>query len=81
VIGSLPFKEGSLVNPNVEMPLTTVSDTKNVHAYFTMNENNNCSLNQTFKGVTASEALKSTAAVSLILVDNSEYDQKVKLPL
>jgi hypothetical protein len=28
------------VNPNVEMPLTTVSDTKNVHAYFTMNENN-----------------------------------------
>jgi hypothetical protein len=29
--------------------------------------------------VTASEALKSTAAVSLILVDNSEYDQKVKL--
>jgi hypothetical protein len=38
-------------------------------------------LNQTFKGVTASEALKSTAAVSLILVDNSEYDQKVKLPL
>jgi membrane fusion protein (multidrug efflux system) len=49
VIGSLPFKEGSLVNPNVEMPLTTVSDTKNVHAYFTMNEKNNCSLNQTFK--------------------------------
>jgi membrane fusion protein (multidrug efflux system) len=40
VIGSLPFKEGSLVNPNVEMPLTTVSDTRNVHAYFTMNENN-----------------------------------------
>jgi hypothetical protein len=38
------------------------------------------SFNQTFKGVTASEALKSTA-VSLILVDNSEYDQKVKLPL
>jgi hypothetical protein len=38
------------------------------------------SFNQTFKG-TASEALKSTAAVSLILVDNSEYDQKVKLPL
>jgi hypothetical protein len=32
------FKEGSLVNPNVEMPLTTGTDTKN--AYFTMNENN-----------------------------------------
>jgi hypothetical protein len=43
-----------------------------------MNENNYSP--QSFKGVTASEALKSTAAVSLI-VDNSEYDQKVKLPL
>jgi membrane fusion protein (multidrug efflux system) len=62
------------------MPLTTVSDTKNVHAYFTMNENNYSPLIKHL-GVTASEALKSTAAVSLILVDNSEYDQKVKLPL
>jgi membrane fusion protein (multidrug efflux system) len=79
VIGSLPFKEGSLVNPTAEMPLTTVSDTRNVRAYFTMNEKQLLSFNQTFKGVTAAEALKSTAEVSLILVDDSEYDQKGKI--
>jgi membrane fusion protein (multidrug efflux system) len=79
VIGSLPYKEGSLVNPNVEMPLTTVSDTRNVHAYFTMNEKQLLAFNQTFKGTTAAEALKSTAEVTLILVDDSEYDQKGKI--
>jgi hypothetical protein len=45
-----------------------------------MNENNYSPLIKHLRR-TASEALKSTAAVSLILVDNSEYDQKVKLPL
>jgi hypothetical protein len=43
------------VNPNVEMPLTTVSDTKNVHAYFTMNEKQLLSLIKHLK-VTASGA-------------------------
>jgi hypothetical protein len=54
------------------MPLTTVSDTRNVHAYFYYEWKNNYFPNQTFKGVTASEALKSFP-VSLILVDDSEY--------
>lgn len=76
VIGSLPFKEGSLVNPTSETPLTTVSDTKNVRAYFSMNEKQLLSFNKTFKGSTAAEKLKSTPKVTLILVDNSEYDQK-----
>jgi membrane fusion protein (multidrug efflux system) len=79
VIGSLPFKEGSLVNPTTEIPLTTVSDTRNVRAYFTMNEKQLLSFNKTFKGATAAEALKSTAEVTLILVDDSEYDQKGKI--
>lgn len=79
VIGSLPFKEGSLVNPTGEMPLTTVSDTKNVRAYFSMNEKQLLSFNKTFKGATAAEKLKSTPEVTLILVDDSEYDQKGKI--
>jgi len=79
VIGSLPFKEGSLVNPSGEMPLTTVSDTKIVRAYFSMNEKQVLSFNKTFKGSTTAEKLKSAPAVSLLLVDNSEYDQKGKI--
>ncbi|WP_413998408.1 efflux RND transporter periplasmic adaptor subunit [Flavobacterium sp. W1B] len=79
VIGSLPFKEGSLVNPSSETPLTTVSDTKIVRAYFTMNEKQLLFFNKTFNGATAAEKLKSVPEVSLLLVDNSEYDQKGKI--
>lgn len=78
-IGSLPFKEGSLVNPTSEMPLTTVSDTKIVRAYFSMNEKQVLLFNKTFKGATTAEKLKSSPEVSLLLVDNSEYDQKGKI--
>ena len=72
-------KAGSLVNPTSEMPLTTVSDTKNVRAYFTMNEKQLLFFNKTFNGATTAEKLKSVPEVSLLLVDNSEYDQKGKI--
>lgn len=79
VIGSLPFREGSLVNSTSEMPLTTVSDTKMIRAYFSMNEKQLLLFNKTFKGATTAEKLKSVPEVSLLLVDNSEYDQKGKI--
>lgn len=79
VIGSLPFREGSLVSPSNEQPLTTVSDTKIVRAYFSMNEKQLLFFNKTFKGATTAEKLKSVAAVSLLLIDGSEYDHKGKL--
>lgn len=79
VIGSLPFKEGSLVSATSEMPLTTVSDTKIVRAYFSMNEKQLLFFNKTFKGATTADKLKSVPEVSLLLVDNSEYDQKGKI--
>lgn len=79
VIGSLPFKEGSLVNPTSEMALTTVSDTRNVRAYFSLNEKQLLDFNKIFKGSTAAEKLKATPEVTLILVDDSEYDQKGKI--
>ncbi|MCK8142624.1 efflux RND transporter periplasmic adaptor subunit [Flavobacterium sp. I-SCBP12n] len=79
VIGSLPFREGSLVNSTSEMPLTTVSDTKMIRAYFSMNEKQLLFFNKTFKGATTAEKLKSVPEVSLLLVDNSEYDQKGKV--
>ncbi len=79
VIGSLPFREGSLVNSASEMPLTTISDTRIIRAYFSMNEKQLLFFNKTFKGATTSEKLKSVPEVSLLLVDNSEYDQKGKI--
>lgn len=38
VIGTLPYKLGSLVNGTTEKPLTTVSNISHVYAYFSMNE-------------------------------------------
>jgi len=79
VIGSLPFREGSLVSSTSEQPLTTVSDTKVIRAYFSMNEKQLLYFNKTFKGATTAEKLKNAPAVSFLLVDGSEYDQKGKL--
>lgn len=79
VIGSLPYKEGSLVNATNEMPLTTVSDTKGMRAYFAMNDMQMINFSREFKGGTLQEKLKNTPEVSLMLVDGSEYEQKGRL--
>ena len=79
VIGSLPYREGSLVSATSEMPLTTVSDTKIIRAYFSMNEKQLLTFNKTFKGATTVEKLENVSEVTLLLVDGSEYDHKGKL--
>jgi membrane fusion protein (multidrug efflux system) len=71
----LPFKEGSLVSPTAEIPMTTVSDTKIVRAYFSMNEKQVLYFNRTLKDLQLPKA-KSCPQDSLILVDNSGYNQK-----
>lgn len=79
VVGSLPYREGSLVSMTSEMPLTTVSDSKVIRAYFTMNEKQLLSFNKTFKGANTVEKLKNVPEVSLLLVDDSEYNVKGKI--
>lgn len=79
VIGSIPFKEGALVGSTTEMPLTTVSDSRRMRAYFTMNEKQLLDFSRTFKGSTLQDKLKSVPAVSLLLVDGSEYELKGRL--
>jgi hypothetical protein len=59
------------------MPLT-VSDTRNVRAYFYYEWKQLLSFNQTFKGGLQQKA--EINSMLLILVDDSEYDQKVKSP-
>lgn len=76
VVGSLPYREGSLVSATNEMPLTTVSDSKVMRAYFSMNEKQMLNFTRTFEGSTLQEKLKNTPEVSLILVDGSEYEHK-----
>lgn len=78
-VGSLPYKEGSLVSSASEQPLTTVSDTRMMRAYFSMNEKQMITFSRTFKGATLQEKLKNTPQVSLLLADDSEYEEKGRL--
>lgn len=79
VVGSIPYKEGSLVSGTIAEPLTTVSDTKNMRAYFSMNEKELLDFSRTFKGETMQEKINNIADVSLILVDNSIYEHTGKI--
>ncbi|KAF2079960.1 efflux RND transporter periplasmic adaptor subunit [Flavobacterium sharifuzzamanii] len=75
VVGSIPFRLGSLVSSNTAEPLTTVSSIGNVYAYFAMNEK--ALLNFTKDaGASLNQKIKSMPAVSLLLSDGSAYDQK-----
>ena len=79
VIGGLPLKEGSLVSSTMEQPLTTVSDTRKMRAYFSMNEKQMLNFTRIFKGQTLQDKLKQTPPVNLLLVDGSEYEEKGRL--
>src|SRR5690606_32387014 len=37
-VGSIRFREGTLVSPGDAIPLTTVADTRNMYAYFALSE-------------------------------------------
>ncbi len=76
VVGSIPYRLGSLVNSTTTMPLTTVSNIGNVYAYFSLNEKQLLNFSREYKGNTLEEKLRQLPAVTLILADGSEYPEK-----
>ena len=79
VVGTIPYRLGSLVSSNTAQPLTTVSSIGNVFAYFSMNEKEALALSRTTKGSNNVERLASLPPVILILADGSEYTEKGKI--
>jgi membrane fusion protein (multidrug efflux system) len=80
VIGSLPYKLGSLVNGTTTEPLTTVYNTANVYAYFAMNEKQLLDLNSDSTGTKSLKAVISKMPnVSLILPDGTTYEHTGRL--
>jgi len=81
VIGSLPYKLGSLVNSTTTDPLTTVYNTATVYAYFAMNEKQllGFSRDSTDKGTSLRTKLNNMPKVSLLLADNTLYDHTGKV--
>lgn len=79
VVGAIPFKTGSLVSGTSAQPLTTVSNTAKVYAYFALNEKQLLGFSTTYKGKTLNEQMKNIPPVSLVLADGSMYAQNGKI--
>lgn len=78
-IGTIPFKTGSLVGKNTVEALTVLSETKEIHVYFSMSELDFLDFKQEFEGKTIEQKIKNIPPVDLVLADNSTYPQKGKV--
>jgi len=74
-IGNFPFRVGSLVSSSTVEPLTTVSNTVNMYAYFSFNEKEFLTITRGLEGKNLQEKFAKLPGVSLILADNSMYNQ------
>jgi len=80
VIGSLPYKLGSLVTSTTTDPLTTVYNTANVYAYFAMNEKQLLDFSRDSANTTSFKSkLNNIPLVTLVLSDGTIYDHKGKV--
>lgn len=76
VIGKINFRNGSLVGPGDPMPISTVSDTSELYAYFSMNEKQYLDFLKNSVGSNVPEKLKNLPAVELLLANGDVYKEK-----
>lgn len=71
VVGTIPYRVGTLVNPAMAAPLTTVSDNREMYVYFSMAENQLRSLLREYG--TPDKVISRMPSVKLQLNDGSIY--------
>lgn len=79
VVGSLPFKTGSLVSTTSTAALTTVANTNRIFAYFSLSEQQLNNFLDQFPGAHTKEKLTHMPEVSLILSGGNTYPVKGKI--
>ena len=77
VVGTLPYRVGTLVSASLPKPLTTVSDNSNMYIYFSMTENQMLDLIRRYGS--KDKALAEMPAIALQLNDRSVYPQEGKI--
>lgn len=77
VVGSIPFRIGSLVGSTTATPLTIVSDISQMYIYFSMNEKQ--LLEMTRENANINNALGKMPLVELQLADGTIYAEKGKI--
>ncbi|QRR00083.1 efflux RND transporter periplasmic adaptor subunit [Dyadobacter sandarakinus] len=80
-IGTIPFKTGSLVGKGTMEALTILSETKDIHVYFSMSELDFLDFKKQFAGNTIEQKIREIPSVELVLADNSVYPQKGKVEI
>jgi len=78
-IGKLPLKVGSLVGPTDQTALTTISDTSQLYAYFSMNEKEYFDFLEKSPGASLPEKIKNLPMVELQLANGSIYGEKGRI--
>ncbi|QBO57926.1 efflux RND transporter periplasmic adaptor subunit [Chryseobacterium salivictor] len=76
VIGKINFRTGSLVGPGDPMPISTVSDTSELYAYFSMNEKQYLDFLKNSVGATVPEKIKNMPSIELLLANGDLYEEK-----
>lgn len=74
VVGAIPYRQGSLVNN--QHVLTSVANTSNVFAYFSLNEKALSEFLEVLEGETQAEKIKHAPQVILTLADGTVYPEK-----
>lgn len=77
VAGMIPYRVGALVDSNIAEPLVTVSDDREIFAYFSMTESQVIDLIQQYG--TLDDAREKMPDVGLLLGNGTEYDLKGRI--
>lgn len=79
VVGSLPYKIGSLVSSTSETALTTIANTKQIYAYFSMSQQQLSAFLNQYDGQKVNEKFKHMPQVSLLMQGGELYSTKGKI--
>lgn len=78
-IGTFPYRVGSLVSGTSAEPLTIVSNTEKMYAYFSLNEKEFLTLTKGLQGKNLQEKFAKLPEVLLVMADNSVYEVPGKI--
>lgn len=81
VIGNIPYRVGSLVSPNINKPMTMVSDISTIYAYFSMSERELLEMTKQAEGADLREKIAQMPPIQLITADNTMYNHEGKLEI
>lgn len=72
VVGTLPYRIGSLVSPDMSQPFTVVSDNTEMYAYFSMSENKLRRLSSNYSSI--DKMIEEMPEITLQLNDGTSYN-------